>query len=431
LTNGSESKSDWIPITPGDKEDVRATLDRLLEDSLFKRSSRYSALLRFIVEKTLAGMADELKERTIGIEVFHRPPGYDTNSDPVVRFCAGEIRKRLAQYFRTSTDAPVEIDVPIGSYTPVFRRRVPRHEQPQHDSSLAGAAPNFNPANALNPATDDLVEESHQNPPHPFWPLSLPVSLAVAAFLLVCLTLAIRIHINPSPIRKVWNPFLNRAEPVTICTGTPYPVIQDPVTESAPDSRDLSIEQHFLREGHRISLPTAATIAQISGFLEAHDQTFTLTEAETNSLDNLRNRPLVLVNANNNKWTLLLLNPLRFRFESQGALSYIIDRQHPERHEWHIDFSRPYIEQTEDYAIVARLFNPTTKAPVLVLAGIGSNGTQAAGEFSLSPSALAELARIAPRDWSKDNFEVVLRVEVVQGHLGAVTIIDSTFWKAQ
>ncbi len=57
------------------------------------------------VEESLQGNADQLKERSLGIAVFHRDPMYDTNTDPVVRFTAGEVRKRLAQYYSASEAA--------------------------------------------------------------------------------------------------------------------------------------------------------------------------------------------------------------------------------------------------------------------------------------------------------------------------------------
>ena len=62
------------------------------------RLSRYAipGLLRYVVEQTLSGNEENLKERTLGVEVFRRSPDYDTNLDPVVRLSAGEVRKRLA-----------------------------------------------------------------------------------------------------------------------------------------------------------------------------------------------------------------------------------------------------------------------------------------------------------------------------------------------
>src|ERR1051326_2926513 len=83
-----------------DRAAILAQLERILANPLFKNSRRYPNLLRYVVEKTLDRHHGELKERTLGIEVFGREPDYDTNLDPVVRTTAAEIRKRLAQYYQ-------------------------------------------------------------------------------------------------------------------------------------------------------------------------------------------------------------------------------------------------------------------------------------------------------------------------------------------
>src|SRR5690348_18325091 len=88
----------WIPRTEADLQAIRLQLARVLESAPFRTSKRYPALLSYVVEKTLQGNIESLKERTLGIEVFRREPEYDTNADPVVRIAAGEVRKRLAQY---------------------------------------------------------------------------------------------------------------------------------------------------------------------------------------------------------------------------------------------------------------------------------------------------------------------------------------------
>lgn len=101
---------------------IREQLDRLLVHPLFANSKRYPALLAYTVEQTLLGNAAELKERSIGVEVFGRAPSYDANADPVVRITAGEVRKRLSQYYYDSThDGELVIELPTGSYVPVFR----------------------------------------------------------------------------------------------------------------------------------------------------------------------------------------------------------------------------------------------------------------------------------------------------------------------
>jgi hypothetical protein len=79
-------------------------------------------LLTYVVEQTLLGNSSELKERTIGVEAFGREPAYDVNLDPVVRTTAAEVRKRLSQYYYNADHAKeLVIELPVGSYVPVFR----------------------------------------------------------------------------------------------------------------------------------------------------------------------------------------------------------------------------------------------------------------------------------------------------------------------
>ena len=84
------------------------------------------------MEQTLLGNAAELKERSIGVEVFGRAPSYDANADPVVRITAGEVRKRLTQYYYDpATGASWSSNSPPASYVPMFREAEPRFTDPQ------------------------------------------------------------------------------------------------------------------------------------------------------------------------------------------------------------------------------------------------------------------------------------------------------------
>src|SRR5579885_3511336 len=115
----------WTPETEAERRAIREQMERLLANPLFRNSRRYPSLFRYVVEKTLEGQSDQLKERTLGIEVFGRDPDYDTNVDPVVRATAGEIRKRIAQYYHEpGHDTEIRIDFPPGSYVPEFRMPV-------------------------------------------------------------------------------------------------------------------------------------------------------------------------------------------------------------------------------------------------------------------------------------------------------------------
>ncbi len=102
-------------------ERIREQLDLLVRDHAFCSSKRSVAFLRYVVEQTLNGSADQIKERTIGVEVFERVPSYDTNLDHVVRTAATELRKRLAIYYGEERHrSELRIGLTPGSYIPRF-----------------------------------------------------------------------------------------------------------------------------------------------------------------------------------------------------------------------------------------------------------------------------------------------------------------------
>src|ERR1700744_2595983 len=107
-----------VEITAGR---VREQLDMLIRDHAFRSSKRSVAFLRYVVEQTLNGSADQIKERTIGVEVFDREPSYDTNLDHIVRTAATELRKRLAIYYGEEKHrSELRIGLIPGSYIPRF-----------------------------------------------------------------------------------------------------------------------------------------------------------------------------------------------------------------------------------------------------------------------------------------------------------------------
>ena len=96
-------------------------LERIVDSKYFRNSKRYPVLLRFVVEQTLAGRSNLLKERTLGMTIFDRDSDYDTNADPIVRVTAGEVRKRIAQYYQEPAhEHEWKIYLPLGSYVPRF-----------------------------------------------------------------------------------------------------------------------------------------------------------------------------------------------------------------------------------------------------------------------------------------------------------------------
>src|ERR1017187_6434173 len=123
------------PLSRQDSEAILAELQEVLANPHFCNSKRYPALLQYIVEKTLAGEAGLLKERTLGVEVFDRPPTYDTNADTVVRYTAGEVCKRLLLYYSEhGRDSRIHISLPAGSYIPEFAQMHEEAAEPSGSS---------------------------------------------------------------------------------------------------------------------------------------------------------------------------------------------------------------------------------------------------------------------------------------------------------
>jgi hypothetical protein len=145
-----------LPLDENAKQVVLLELERILKSPPFRNSNRCKEFLTYVVSNSLEGSSENLKERTIGVEVFHRGPHYSTGDDPVVRVNAGEVRRRLGQYYDAGpTDTIVQIAMHPGSYSPQF-----------HWNS--GAAPNQNPSapdtNVLHQSASPTDEEPAEPP---------------------------------------------------------------------------------------------------------------------------------------------------------------------------------------------------------------------------------------------------------------------------
>jgi TolB-like protein len=126
---------------------VQDELERVLSSRGFVNAGRLSRLLRHSVEKTLAGQAGELKEYSVGMEVFDRDDKYDPRVDSIVRVEAGRLRSRLEEYYGgEGASDPVRISLPRGAYAAQFELRP---EPPAVEVAATAAAP---PATAESPA---------------------------------------------------------------------------------------------------------------------------------------------------------------------------------------------------------------------------------------------------------------------------------------
>ena len=105
-------------------EEIRSAVEHIVAGPGFRRLPHLVAFLHFLVEAVLCGRADHIKSYTIGVEALKRGERFDPQRDPIVRVEAARLRKALANSFaRGGAGPPVTIEIPLGSYIPVFRRR--------------------------------------------------------------------------------------------------------------------------------------------------------------------------------------------------------------------------------------------------------------------------------------------------------------------
>jgi TolB-like protein len=124
------------PVPP---DEVRAQLERILQSRALLGSEQLKRFLRLVVERTLNGQTDLLKEYNLGLEVFQRPPSYDPKADPIVRVQARRLRAKLDEYYATEGARDMLlVQMPKGAYVPVFGERKPSEPVPcveRHTSS--------------------------------------------------------------------------------------------------------------------------------------------------------------------------------------------------------------------------------------------------------------------------------------------------------
>ncbi len=387
-------------------------METVLASSQFCNSKRYPALLRYVVDQALAGNGDQIKERTVGIDVFGRVPDYDTNTDTVVRYTAGEVRKRLSLFYQTAPDAPVQISLSARSYLPEFHRLV----KTARGEELSRPNNHVEPSivdQVPGPPDDDIPRQAMRLQANKIF--LLVIGMIFGAVSVLGIRWAWSEHRSPS-ISRFWSPVTGSRGPVLISAGSIMFSTDSKIGTQAGDS---------LQDNSYLSFETGLAMGRVAALVNARDADYRIQSATETTLAQIRESPTVLVGAYNNLWSQRLLAPLRFHFNVRSDEA-ILDSWHPEKR-WARDASKAFT-QTPDYAIVARFRNPSTDSFVVVLAGLQRFGTDAAARFVVSSRLLDALDKQIGYDWTDKNVEVVLRVDVVDGKAGAPIVEAMHIW---
>jgi hypothetical protein len=400
----------WPSLSNSQQSAIRRQLEEILSHPVLRNSKRYAAVLRYVVERTLSGCEGELKERTIGIEVFGRSPDYDTANDHVVRSAMAEIRKRLAQYYREDgSAAEVKIDIQPGSYVPHFKWAGPQAV-----------------VRATEPDSEHRVENATVRPSH------LSSKLAYAACAVLAMVLAVVLSswkYKEDPLQVFWSPVLSARGPVLLCVGTLHSGLES-TGAHANMSAPMTLSDFHDTDTEMVHVYDAIAFAKLAGLLEGDGKAYHLESQSDANFSDLQSGPAVLVGLMNNDWTERLVSNLRFTVQKMpgNAVLRIRDRINPNNNDWAIDYNAPYLTVTKDYALILRMRDPKTEQMVVVAAGLSVFGTSAAAKFLTSATDMKKLATIAPKAWESKSMELVLSTDVIRGRAGHGTIIASQFW---
>jgi hypothetical protein len=430
-------------LPPAARPQVRELLDDILRSTPFRTSRQCQDMFRYIVEHSLAGFDDSLRERVIGIEVFGRAPDYDTAQDPVVRLRAADVRKRLAQYYQTQKNSTGQwkIEIPTGSYKAQFHRpegaisQVAKATDITHPSSEA----------VVSQRPERLIGNTRLHKRNMFWATGAGILLA-AVFAALMLTQHTTTPTG-NALDLFWGPVLENPRPVFVCTGSNSVYVlsskaiekykathshrQDATTNletvvPLEELRKLSGDDFIPVKDRFLTTGDASATAQISSLLTSRRHPFDLRFGTDLSFSDLRNSSAVLVGAFNNSWTLNMTDNLRFVYESgDSPQMHVQDRFDASRSWWPKALGE---KDSEDYAIVSRILDSKTGSVLVIIAGLTHRGTEAAGDFITHPELVAEFIKQAPKDWSRKNLQIVLHTNVVNDIPGSPTVVASYYW---
>jgi hypothetical protein len=395
--------------TAPDPTAVREQCERILADPLFRNSRRSSDLLRYIVEKTLNGEHECLKERIIGIEVLGRSPDYDVNQAATVRSAITVVRKRLDSYFEDPAHhRELRIDIPAGSYVAEFSLPKNRSQEP---------------VETVAPEQDRSEKRKRPHLRYIYMGASIIVVLLAASWGFQ--------QLKPSAaIDRFWAPVVNSQGTVLISIGNPVSG-----TPSGPEGTpgatggDLSLGQ-FIAQQSDYPVAELRAANAIESFLAQHRRQSVIRLAQTTVLSDLRGTPAVILGSLLNQWAVHLGSGLRFQFREgdNGLRRWIEDTSASEKQAWAIKSDSPYKQVQSEYALITRAMNPTTEQWWVGIGGTTVLGTLGAQQILTDPNAMTILSAQFPRGWEQKNLQVVVEFKMVDGGLGASHVVAAYSW---
>jgi hypothetical protein len=438
-----------VARTPEGKALLKRYLNEIVEGQAFKGSPRSAQFLDYIIWQSAAGRMADLKERTIGVELFGRTPTYDTGEDAIVRVTASDVRKRLIQHYSGVGNASeFRISLPSGGYVPELVR-IPKSgaDELGHLAPLAENAEDVPGLLAV-----PLAVPEHRVPlGWKYWMVPVLGAIALAAGIALSI-MSHPLHMMTAgrqvqgPNSAPWASLFDGSRRVLIIASDPNIEEIQRISHSSlslsdyanqsympPGTSNLSASQiNFMKEilrGNKISAFDGSIIADLASLMTPGQNHLMVRAARNFRVKDLQtDENLVFLGSpRSNPWT-SVFDPVldfQFAFNAQTQREFIRNL-HPEKSE-----SSEYIptaggfDTGESYAIISVLHNPGYAGRVLILAGASGEGTEAAGNVVADPARWASVLQPChlTQDASRQSLQILLHLETLAGSPSTVNTV--------
>ena len=406
------------PLSLPNPGSVHEQLDRILADDLFHRSKRYTDLLRFIVERTLDGKHDDLRERTIGHELFGRALDYDVIIDPTVRVVSAEVRKRLASYYKVpGREKEIQIQIPLGGYAAEFTCPSLAESSPRADEAPGESSGTERTSAATQIEVDRQEQNSHRRIKRLAW---IPIAAAIVAMGYWGFEWSAP---RNSTLDQFWGPLIEHSHSIAV-----YVSSEPPASTQAWTGDYLVPMPGFGDCCDNVPMLDVKVSEGFSDLFRKDGVVPQIRPARMAAFSDLSARPALLIGLNN-IWIQRLGANLRYRFNQDAdGKKWIEDSKNPSNRDWLMDMSKPAEIVESDYAVVSRVHDATTGHWWISVAGLTGAATLRTQEFLVDRTAMTELAARLPKDWKNKNLQAVFSIRIVQRTPGRAQVVAVYSW---
>lgn len=422
-------------------EEKRAQLDKVLNSEVLHGAEILKSFLRFVVNKSLEGLEDKVKEYTIATEVFGRKEDYDPRIDSLVRVQAARLRAKLEEYYASEGKSdPVQIALPKGHYIPAFAYVQQASVEPRQ----------FEESPLSNPSPPVALFPSQRS-----WSWAALTSVGLALFSLVFAVLAYHYYAETRSLRRsitlnradpafvrdiapFWGEFLNPASPVLVTYSNPvfqgnavdgmkyWIPLESTITEFRPPTVSRVVNPPIITDVYT-GVGEVMGVHFLGDLFWKAGGSFRVQRSLLLTWEDLKaQHTIVLGSSAENLLLRRTSQEQEFVFKGDGAKKgpprfFIFNRKpRPDEQERYVPAGIVPSQSmvSEDYALISMLRGVEANRKMLILAGVTTYGTQACAEYVSKPDTLRQLTQHlnisadSSRPRLPSFYQVLLRVKI-------------------